>query len=110
MDPYLISELQRTGLSGSSYFQHGERMFLKGFPTQYGLSAGMCLPAAVLYRNEHDLTHASAIVTAMEDLVDYVKSGRAAADNLGQPLALEEERSILRIAMEEGVNLERAAA
>jgi hypothetical protein len=75
------------------------------YSSQYGISVGLCLPAAVVYRNEHNLQRSGAIVTCMEDLCEYVMSGRYRADYLGEEDLMEEETSIMRIAKEEGVRV-----
>jgi hypothetical protein len=75
------------------------------YSSAYGLSVGLCLPAAVVYRNDKDLTKAGAIVTAMEDLVEYVTSGEYVAANYGNPDCLEEVDGVIRIAKEEGVKV-----
>ena len=76
---------------------------VKVYPSQYALSAGLCLPAAVIYRNEKALDRAGSIVTCMEDLVEYVLSGQYRAEFLTFETQVLEETSILRIAKEEGV-------
>jgi hypothetical protein len=96
-DEGLFAEAGAVGLFPSA---HGK---IDVFTTQYGISVGLCLPAAVIYRNEKDLTKAGAIATCMEDLCEYVLSGEYNAMNLGSDEQLAEETSILRIAKEEGV-------
>jgi hypothetical protein len=76
---------------------------VKVYPSQYAISSGLCLPAAVIYRNEKDLTHAGSIVTCMEDLVEYVLSGQYRAEYLSFEGQMALEAAILRIAKEEGV-------
>lgn len=59
---------------------HSQTGFLEKLlvnPTQYAISVGLCLPAAVIYRNETHLKHSSVIKCVMEELVDYVSSGEA---------------------------------
>jgi transcriptional regulator with XRE-family HTH domain len=72
-------------------------------PTSYAVSVGLCIPAAVVYRNDKDLTKAGAIVTAMEDLCEYVLSGEYAAQEYGEEGLMATIDSVVRIAMEEGV-------
>jgi len=70
-------------------------------PTAYGISVGLCLPAAVIYRNDKDLTKAGAISSAMGDLCEFVLSGRLVGETYFTQRA-DEEESIMRIAKEEG--------
>ena len=80
------------------------------YSSSYGISVGLCIPAAVVYRNDKDLTKAGAIVTCMEDLVDYVSSGEFQAERYGDENLLEETADIFRIAKEEGVKLHDRAS
>lgn len=90
------------GLPAVGAFQFQDRVFV--YPSAYAISVGLCIPAAVVYRNEKNLTKAGAIVTAMEDLVEYVASGEYQATEFGSDL-LDEIYNIRRIAVEEGVDL-----
>jgi hypothetical protein len=48
-------------------------------PTEYGVSQGLCIPAAAVYRSERDGTVSSVLRTALSDVADYCVSGRFAA-------------------------------
>jgi len=49
-------------------------------PTEYRLSAGLCLPAAVVFQLGRSSSSSSStptvVLTAMDQLIDYVESGR----------------------------------
>jgi len=74
------------------------------YSSQYGLSVGLCLPAAVIYRNElAPNAKAGAIRECMEDLVEYALSGGYAAVDFNSSTLQAEVDAIVRIAVEEGV-------
>jgi hypothetical protein len=72
-------------------------------PNSYQLSCGLCIPAAVVYRNDRELRPSSAIRQAMTDLVEYVETGRFHSRFLSEPALESIELAVLRIAEEEGV-------
>lgn len=78
------------------------------YSSSYGISVGLCIPAAVVYRNDKDLSKAGAIRDAMGDILEFVLSGEANAVDFAFDYEL--VNNLRRIALEEGVSLSERAA
>lgn len=63
-----------------SYTECWISQFGQGFPTEYAISQGLCIPAAAVYNAEHKGLVSQSIRTALQDLVDYCESGEVLAN------------------------------
>jgi len=73
---YMWLETHEPVILGATNFRTAWRSTTTGaFPTQYGLSKGLCLPASIVYSMEAKPSAPAVVVECMDQLLSFVESG-----------------------------------